>query len=410
MPEDRNMHTPGKRGNKLPAVVVALGFASFLTDMSSEMIYPLLPVFLTTVLGASALSLGIIEGVAETTASFLKLLSGIWSDRVSRRKPFVLVGYGLAGLARPLIGLATGWVFVLVMRFTDRIGKGLRTSPRDALIADCVPTANRGGAFGFQRAMDHAGAVAGPLVAAGLLWMGGLSLRHIFLLAFIPAAAVIVVLAVGVRETPRTPVAREKQPLLGHWRDLGPSIHIYLASRLVFTLGNSTDAFILLYMTDAGMPVWGISLVWSAHHVVKMFSSWFGGRLSDRVGRKRLVLAGWALYSLVYLAFAVFDSLVPLVVIFLVYGIYYGLTEPVERAWMADLAPENRSGAALGYYHATVGFAALPASVLFGWVWKMFGAPAAFIMGAILALIAAVLLTRAKEPQKPEQESLPVAS
>jgi len=212
----------------------------------------------------------------------------------------VVAGYGLAGLARPLIGLATGWLFVLAMRFTDRIGKGLRTSPRDALIADAVPPANRGAAFGFQRAMDHAGAVAGPLVAAVLMTAAGLSLRQVFLLAFIPAAAVILVLVLGVREKALAPPAREKQPILGRWGQLGPSIHAYLLSLLIFTLGNSTDAFILLLLTSAGMPVYGIPLIWALHHVVKMVSSWLGGGLSDRIGRKRIVLAGWALYGLVY--------------------------------------------------------------------------------------------------------------
>jgi len=409
MPEDRNLLTPRKRGGKLPTVVVALGLASFLTDMSSEMIYPLLPVFLTTVLGAGAISLGVIEGVAETTASLLKLFSGIWSDRVSRRKPFVVAGYGLAGLARPLIGLATGWLFVLAMRFTDRIGKGLRTSPRDALIADAVPPANRGAAFGFQRAMDHAGAVAGPLVAAVLMTAAGLSLRQVFLLAFIPAAAVILVLVLGVREKALAPPAREKQPILGRWGQLGPSIHAYLLSLLIFTLGNSTDAFILLLLTSAGMPVYGIPLIWALHHVVKMVSSWLGGGLSDRIGRKRIVLAGWALYGLVYLAFAVFDSLAALVIIFLVYGLYYGLTEPVERAWMADLAPKTRVGEAMGYYHATVGLGALPASVLFGLIWNSFGASAAFTLGALLALAAAILLTRVEEPRQEEAVSLSAA-
>lgn len=388
-----------KTGVKLPGIVVALGLASFFTDMSSEMIYPLLPVFLTTVLGASAVSLGIIEGIAETTASFLKLLSGIWSDRVSRRKPFILAGYGIAGMARPLIGLAAGWPFVLAMRFVDRVGKGLRTSPRDALIAESVPPERRGAAFGFQRAMDHAGAVAGPLTATALLLLFGLPLRTVFLLAFIPAAAVIAVLLLGVRENAKAAPVSDKQPLLGHWHELGTPAHVYLLAILVFTLGNSTDAFLFLRLTEAGMPVYGISLVWAAHHVIKMVSSYAGGGLSDRVGRKRLVLWGWFLYGLVYLAFAFFDTLTPMVILFLIYGLYFGLTEPVERAWMVDMAPKNCVGSALGYYHGTVGLGALPASVLFGWIWKMFGSSTAFAMGSALALAAAVILTRVKDPQ-----------
>lgn len=402
-------YNPNKRPAKaarLPGIVIALGTASFFTDMSSEMIYPLLPVFLTTVLGAGAVSLGLIEGMAETTASFLKLFSGIWSDRVSRRKPFVVVGYGLAGLARPLIGLATGWSFVLAMRFTDRVGKGLRTSPRDALIAEAVPAERRGAAFGFQRAMDHAGAVMGPLAAAVLLTLGGVSLRHVFLLAFLPAAAVIVVLVFGVRETAPAPGAPTTRPVPGKWRDLGKPVHLYLAAMLVFTLGNSTDAFILLRLTEAGMPVYGISLAWAAHHLVKMFSAYMGGGLSDRWGRKRIVLAGWMLYGLVYLAFAFMDGLIPLVAVFLIYGIYFGLTEPVERAWIVDMAPPDSVASALGYYHGTVGLGALPASVLFGYIWKIFGAPAAFVTGAAFALAAAVLLLKVRPADRQQASSV----
>ncbi|OQB42535.1 MAG: drug efflux system protein MdtG [Candidatus Hydrogenedentes bacterium ADurb.Bin179] len=395
-----------RRNFRLPSVFIALGITSFLTDMSSEMIYPLLPVFLTTVLGAGAVSLGIIEGIAETTASFLKLLSGIWSDRATRRKPFVLFGYGLAGLARPLIGIASGWGFVLVMRFTDRIGKGLRTAPRDALIVDAVPITHRGTAFGFQRALDHAGAVTGPVLAAILLMVGGVSVRHVFLLAFLPAIAVLFVLTFGVREVPKEPPKTGKQPILGHWRELGSSIHLYLLALLVFTLGNSTDAFILLHLNNAGMPLYGVSLVWAAHHVIKMISSWYGGALSDRMGRKRIVLTGWTLYSVVYLAFALSAELVPLIIIFLVYGIYYGLTEPVERAWIADMAPRQQVGAALGFYHAAIGLGALPASVLFGWVWNLFGAPIAFIMGATLAFTASLLLSFVGKSEKDAHISL----
>lgn len=395
-----------KARRELPGIVIALGVVSFLTDMSSEMIYPLLPVFLTTTLGAGAVSLGIIEGIAETTASFLKLLSGVWSDRVSRRKPFVLAGYGLAGMARPLIGLAAGWPFVLAMRFLDRVGKGLRTSPRDALIAESVPFERRGAAFGFQRAMDHAGAVAGPMTATLLILLFGLSLRHVFLLAFVPAISVVVVILFGVRENaPKTPKS-ENHLRPGRWSELGRPTRWYLLAILVFTLGNSTDAFILLRLTEKGMPVYGVSLVWAAHHVIKMFSSYAGGRLSDRLGRKRMVLVGWTFYGLVYLAFACLDSLGPLIAVFLVYGVYFGLTEPVERAWIVDMAHEGCVGSTLGYFHATVGIGALPASLLFGWIWKMFGAPTAFTMGAAFALAAAILLLQVK-PAAVQREDTP---
>jgi MFS family permease len=375
----------------LPATVIALGVVSLLTDLSSEMIYPLLPVFLTTVLGAGPQALGLIEGVAESTAALLKVVSGRWSDRARRRKPLVVGGYSLAGAVRPLIGLAVTWPVVLLLRFADRVGKGLRTSPRDALITDATPAPRRGEAFGLQRAMDHAGAVAGPLVAAGLLTFAGISLRSVFLLAVVPAAAVVVVLVGWVREHPRGASAAPSK-VTGAWRELGRPLHTVLAALLLFTLGNSTDAFLLLRLSGVGVSVAGVALLWSAFHVVKMLSAYAAGRVSDRLGRRPLVTVGWGLYAAVYLAFAVIHSREAVITTFLAYGLYYGLTEPVERAWVADLAPAHLRGTAFGLYHGVVGLAALPASLLFGLLWQRFGAPVAFFTGSGLALAATALL------------------
>ncbi|HVN33511.1 MAG TPA: MFS transporter [Thermoanaerobaculaceae bacterium] len=375
----------------LPATVIALGVVSLLTDLSSEMIYPLLPVFLTTVLGAGPQALGLIEGVAESTASLLKVVSGRWSDRARRRKPLVVAGYSLAGAVRPLIGLATTWPAVLLFRFADRIGKGLRTSPRDALITDATTPSRRGEAFGLQRSMDHAGAVAGPLVAAGLLTFAGISLRSVFLLSVVPAVAVVVVLVGWVREQPRGASAAPSK-VMGAWCELGRPLHTVLAALLLFTLGNSTDAFLLLRLSGVGVSVAGVALLWSAFHVVKMLSAYAAGRVSDRLGRRPLVTVGWGLYAAVYLAFAVIHSREAVITTFLAYGLYYGLTEPVERAWVADLAPEQLRGTAFGLYHGVVGLAALPASLLFGLLWQRFGAPVAFLTGAGLALAATVVL------------------
>ncbi len=397
----------------LPRTVVALGVVSLLTDLSSEMIYPLLPLFLTTTLGAGALAVGAIEGVAEATASVLKLVSGAWSDRARRRKPLVVAGYCLAGAARPLIGLAGSWWTVLALRFTDRVGKGLRTSPRDALIGDAVEPARRGAAFGLHRAMDHAGAVVGPLVAAVLLRAAGLPLRTVFLLAAVPAAATVVVLVWAVRE-PRRPAdpaaalpgaaggaggGAGPDPGRGvpSWRalrDLDPGLRRLLLALVVFTLGNSTDAFLLLRLGQAGVAAGWIAVLWSAHHVVKAAAAAVGGPLSDRVGRRRAQLAGWAIYAAVYAGFAMAASRTALIALFLAYGLYFGVTEPVEKAWAVDLAAARRRGTALGAYHAAVGIAALPASLLFGLLWTRWGAPVAFASGAVLAGAAAALLLR----------------
>jgi MFS family permease len=370
---------------RLPSTVIALGTVSFLTDLSSEMIYPLLPLFLASVLGAGAVALGAIEGVAESTAALLKVFSGIWTDRTGKRKRLIVAGYSLAGAARPLIGLATAWFMVLALRFVDRIGKGLRTSPRDALLADVTAPSRRGEAFGFHRAMDHAGAVVGPLVAAALLRWADVPLRHVFLLAAIPAALVVVILLGAVHEPKR--VAQE-DGVRGHFGDLGRDFRLLLLAVFVFTLGNSTDAFLLLRLSEAGVGAHWIAVLWSAHHVVKMFCTYAGGRFSDRFGRRQLVLCGWLLYAATYVAFGVASSPGTLVVVFLVYGVYFGLTEPVERAWVADLVPARVRGTAFGFYNGAVGLAALPASLLFGVLWQMFGSATAFLVGAALAVAA----------------------
>ncbi len=384
-------HTSAIR--RLPATVLVLGAVSFLTDLSSEMIYPLLPVFLAAVLAAGPVALGWIEGVAESTAALVKLAAGLRSDRVRRRKPLILGGYALAGLVRPLIGLATSWPVVLGLRFTDRIGKGLRTAPRDALIADVTAPEERGHAFGVQRALDHAGAVAGPLVAAALLTWAGLGLRTVFLLAAVPAVLAVVVIVLGVREAPAPTSDRPALRLGGAWSQLDGRFRLFLAAMLVFTLGNSTDAFILLRLQAAGVSAAGIAIVWAVFHLVKMVATYLGGRLSDRVGRKPMVLAGWAVYASAYLAFALVDTSRAVLVTFFCYGVYYGLTEPVERAWASELAPAGLRGTALGFYHGVVGLGALPASVLFGFVWQRLGSAHAFALGALLAAVAAVLLT-----------------
>jgi MFS family permease len=383
------------RSRKFAPTVVALGVASLLTDLSSEMIYPLLPIFLTTVLGAGAISLGVIEGVAESTASILKIVSGRLTDRSGRRKPLVLAGYGLSGLVRPLIGLAGSWPVVAVLRFTDRIGKGLRTSPSDALIADVTDPAIRGAAFGFHRAMDHAGAVLGPLLAAGLLLLPGVTLRHVFMLAALPALVVVVVLATRVTDLGGEPPGEEER--IGT-AVLTPAFRRMLVAFVLFALGNSTDAFLLLRMSEAGLAAGWVAVLWSVFHVVKMSSTWIAGRASDRFGHKRFVLGGWVVYAAVYLAFGLATTLSVLIGLFLIYGLYFGLTEPVERAWVASIAPVERRGGAFGLYHGAVGLAALPASILFGVLYERFGPGVAFATGAGLALVAAVVVSGVPDP------------
>jgi MFS family permease len=379
---------PSSSPARLGRNVFALAAVSFLTDVSSDMTYPLLPVFLASVLGASATAVGAIEGAAESTAALLKLASGWWSDRLARRKPLVLAGYTLASVIRPLIGLAQSASQVLAIRVADRVGKGIRGAPRDALIADSVDPAIRGRAFGFHRAADHAGAVLGPLLAFVLLRWGDLDLRSLFLWTAVPGALAVAALAFGVREVPRSVPPRGTRPA-----DLkvpmGGRFWAFLTVLFVFTLGNSTDAFLLLRAADLGVDDALVPILWAMLHVVKSLSSTPGGILSDRFGRKPLLVTGWILYAAVYLALGHAGSEWQVWALFGVYGIYFGLTEGVEKALVADLVPADRRGAAFGWYNLALGLGALPASLLFGAIWDWQGPTAAFTFGAALALFAA---------------------
>lgn len=390
----------------VPGTVVALGLVSMLTDLSSEMIYPLIPVFLTTTLGAGPLALGVIEGVAESTAAILKVVSGWWTDVVKRRKPFIFAGYGIAGAVRPLLAFATTWPFVLGIRFIDRVGKGIRTAPRDALIADVTPVESRGAAFGVHRSMDHFGAVLGPIIAAILLALG-LGLRQVFFLAIIPAVIVMFVIARLVQEPEQTePITTSGRAVFLRGGDLGSGYWRLMAAIVVFTLGNSADAFLILRLSDAGVSVIWIAILWSMFSLVKMGSNLVGGRLSDRVGRKPLILVGWTFYAAIYLAMGISTSTPVLIALFLVYGLYFGVTEPVERAWVAGLAPSDLRGSAFGYYNGAVGIGALPASIIFGGIWAAFGPAAAFVFGASMAAIAVLILLRVPET-RPDERSQP---
>ena len=368
--------------------VFALAAVSLLTDVSSEMIYPLLPIFLTTVLGANASFIGAIEGAAETTAALLKLASGWWSDRVQRRKPLVVLGYGIASLMRPLVAIAQSATQVLAIRVADRVGKGIRNAPRDALLADSVHPSIRGRAFGVHRTGDHIGGVLGPLIAFVLLSRHIAEMRTVFWLAAIPGVLSVIVVILFVREIPRAAtVPAGGAPDLT--QPMGAPFWRVLFVIFLFTLGNSTDAFLLLRATQLGVPVALAPILWAALHVVKSASSAPGGALSDRIGRRPTLIAGWLLYAAVYIGFAVAGVAWQAWALFGVYGFFFGLTEGSERALVADLVGPARRGTAFGWYSLAIGLGALPASILFGYVWDHRGASAAFLMGAAFAAVAA---------------------
>lgn len=387
---------------KLSGSVWALSFVSLFTDTSSEMIMPNLGKFISTYLGAGPVVLGIIEGIAETTAALLRIFSGVWADRAQKRKPIVVVGYTFSNFFRPLIGLATTWPFVLFCRFADRVGKGLRSSPRDAIIADVTDPSMRGQAFGLNRSLDHAGAILGPLLAAGLIALG-FQLGTVFLLSAIPGAIAVLILIFGVKEEKReiqresdtkgrNKLTRFANSLVSDFRKISGNFKVFLVSLLFFTLGNSTDLFLLARLNELGVDkVWN-GVIWASFHVVKMVTTYIGGKVSDKIGRKPMIFSGWVVYAAIYLLFALVQSPSLLVAIFFVYGIYYGFTEPAEKALVADLVPQNLRGTAFGYYNGVIGIAALPASILFGYLTQTFSPFVAFTVGACFAGAASFVL------------------
>lgn len=374
----------------LPRTVWLIGLISLVNDSASEMLYPLIPLYLSSVLMAGPRALGIIEGIAEATASLLKLFSGVIVDRTRRCKPWVVFGYGLAGLGRPLIAFVGSWPWLLAIRFADRVGKGLRTSPRDALLAGSVDSGRRGLAFGLHRAMDNAGAVIGPLLASLLLALQ-LPLKEIFLWSFVPAL-VCLALAFQLREPDVVELAQ--RPALD-WRlmTLPLAFKRYLTAVALFTLGNSSNMFLLLRAKELGVPEAGIPLLWMAVSAVAMVFSTPLSALSDRVGRVRLLVGGYLAYGLFYLGLGLIahDGIV-LYGLFAFYGLFMAATEGVEKALVADLAPTDRRGAAFGWFNLTTGVFLLPASILFGWLYQAASPLAAFGFSGGCALLAAVLL------------------
>ncbi len=359
------------------------------------MIYPLLPVFLISVLGVGPTFVGLVEGVAEATASFLKLFSGWISDRRQKRKFLVVSGYTLSTLIRPLVAAATAGWHVLLIRFFDRVGKGIRTSPRDALIADSVPASEHGKVFGFQRALDHTGAVIGPLIAFFLLTFITQQYRMLFLLAYLPGIIALALLILGVKERKGPNPGLSSRPVQLTLRPFDRRFKIFLLIIILFSLGNSSDAFLILKAQQAGVSVSLLPILWAVLHISKSLSAMPGGILSDRYGRRKLIIAGWILYGAVYFGFASAQTSGTVWLLFAIYGLFYGLTEGGERALVANLVQPHLRGTAYGLYHFSVGLSTLPASLLMGFLWERFSPEAAFSCGAAMALLAAVLMWKA---------------
>lgn len=409
------MQSPKKgffsRYKNLSPNVLALSLVSLLNDTSSEIIYPLLPTFLAITLGATPAVIGTIEGFAESVSSLLKLFSGYLSDKFGKRKLLLFSGYTLSSLMRPLLAFVSSWQQVLVLRVTDRTGKGIRGAPRDALIADSTAPEKRGFAFGFHRAADHLGAVIGPLIAFALLYLWAENpndptandYSKIFLFAAVPAVLSLFVIAFAVKEEKHriddeiniTPIKLSLNAFDGNFKK-------FLLVIALFTLSNSTDAFLLLRAEQAGIPTYILPLLWVFLHISKVIFSLIGGDLSDKFGRKRLIFAGWILYALVYAGFAFVSEAWQVWILFFIYGAYFGLTEGVEKALVADLVEPEKRGTAYGFYNLAFGITVFPASLIFGALWTNFNAPTAFLISASISLIAALLLFTIKTGRKSE--------
>lgn len=378
-----------KNLQSLPRTVWLIGLISFVNDAASEMLYPLMPLYLATVLMAGPKTLGLIEGVAEASSSIFKLVSGVIVDRSKKTKPWIVIGYFLAGIGRPLIAFANSWAWVLCIRFTDRIGKGLRSSPRDALLAESVAPNHRGLTFGLHRSMDNAGAVFGPLMAAFLLSQQ-VPLKDIFLWAIVPGV-IAVSLALCLREPPREKVVVES--FSWSLEGLPPDFKRYILVAGIFALANSSDMFLLLRARELGVPQEQIPLLWAT---VSLITTVFGtplSALSDKFSRKNLILIAWLAFAFFYMAMSFAGiTLLMLCGLFAIYGLFKAATEGVEKALVADLAPKGMAGTAFGWFNLITGLMLLPASLLFGWLYESFSPQYAFLFSGSCAALAFLLL------------------
>ncbi len=399
MSEPSNTETTRKRIWGLHPNIFFLGIVSLLTDVSTEMIFTLVPLFLCNVLGAGATIVGLIGGLSESTDAILRIYSGRISDRVGKRKFLAVIGYVVSTIAKPFMYLASTWGVVLAVKFSDRVGKGIRTSPRDALVADSVAIEERGKGFGVHRAMDTSGAFLGLAIAAVIVYLvqgGGLELglktyQWLVLVGVVPAALAVLVLIMFVREKKRVPPYAGSQgvPVLGkEAKGLETRFKLFLVIMAIFTLGNSSDFFVVLRAQNLGSPVLYIALMLVLFNVTYAAFSVPAGILSDRLGRRRVIAMGWTVYAVVYLGFAVAASLWQVWLLFACYGIYYGIVEGVARAFVADLVPEEKRGTAYGLYHGVIGLTLLPASLIAGWLWESVNPAAPFYLGAGLAFVA----------------------
>ncbi len=378
----------GKKPFGLSSNIIYTGITSFLTDVSVKMVYSVMPMFLMSI-GASKTSLSLIEGIAESTASLVKAFSGFWSDRIGRNKPFMIIGYGLSALILPLYTFAVAPVHVLILRFLERLGKGIRTAPRDSLIAGSVKEGESGKSFGFQKAMDNSGAIAGPLAAFALLSAFSENYRLIFILAGIPAILAIFVIIFRIKEA-----KKKKEELFTQFRfrDFPAKYYFFLIIVFIFTLGNSTDALLLVKANEVGVKVALIPVVYLITNLVSVAASIPLGSLSDKVGKEKIIVAGFIIYAIVYFGFGITTSLGAITALFALYGLYSAATDSIQKAFISDIIDKNKKGTGMGIYNALLGITLLPASLIAGILYDKVDSSVPFYFGAATALLSAILM------------------
>ncbi len=406
-PADQSLSSTTKDSPSLPRTVRLLGVASLLNDVASEMIFPLLPTFVITVLGGSQTTLGLIEGSADSLSSLLKLGSGYWSDRLGNRRRFVFWGYAIAALIRPTIAMMTAPWQIGVARLVDRFGKGVRSAPRDAMIADSSAPSERGRAFGFHRAMDHAGAAIGPLLATTFLWFWPGQLRTLFTLALLPGLVLLALLYFGLPNASEKPSRSPEDSPTATWSLKSFDFRFcgFLVALLLFTLGNASDAFLLVRAATLGVPAALLPVLWCVFHMEKSFLSLKLGAAVDRIGARSMISIGWAWYAVIYVLFALSTEAWHAWVLFLLYAPFYAFTEAAQKALVAELVPVEKRGLAYGWFNATVGIGALPASLMFGALSDHFGPATSFSAGAVLAVLATLLLQAVTHSPRPARQS-----
>ncbi|MGE5381601.1 MAG: MFS transporter [Methylocystaceae bacterium] len=383
--------------------IVMSGLVSLFTDIASYMVEPVLPLFLVGAMGVSTTMVGLIEGIAEATASLLKIFSGWFSDQIGKRKPLMLAGYTISNVIRPLFGLTTGWGQVLALKFTDKVGKGLRTAPRDALLADSASEGNTGRAFGLHRTFDELGSAIGPLMAFMILSLFAGNYRQVFYWTAIPGALAILLIIFGIRDKAPREREKTKTPQFG-FKEMGSGFMVFTIIATIFTLGNSSDAFLILRAKDIGLATALVPLAYFVFNITFSIFSYPLGALSDKMGRRPLIIAGFFIFGLVYLGFAFASKPWHIWTLFIAYGLYSAATDGIQRAYIADLIPAGKRGMGMGTFNALVGIAALPSSILAGYLWKIQGPAATFGFGSLMAFLACLLLilfgSKISVPQK----------